>query len=106
MNTADKLNRNKLEGINIMTRKTLIALAAVAALTVGFGTSAQARTHVNIGFGINLGSHGFLDGDYGHGYYDDDYGDEDCGYQMVRKVRWNHSHTRKIVRWTKEWVCG
>jgi hypothetical protein len=89
-----------------MTRNTLIALATAAALTIGFGTSAQAKTNVNIDFGINLGGAiGLYDGGYG-GYYDAGYDDEDCGWQMVKKVRWNYNHTFKIVKWKKQWVCN
>jgi hypothetical protein len=86
-----------------MTRKTLIALAAVAALTVGFGASAQAKTNINIDFGINLGAP-FYDGGYGGDYYDADYEDS-CGYKIVKHKQWNWNHTHKIVTWTKQWVC-
>jgi hypothetical protein len=90
-----------------MTRNTLIALATAAALTFGFGASAQAKTNVNIDFGINLGGGlGLYDDGYGGGYYDAGYDeDENCGWQMVKKVKWNYSHTHKIVKWKKQWVC-
>jgi hypothetical protein len=89
---------------NIMTRKTLIALTAAVALSIGFAASAKAETNLNIDFGINLG-HGYYDSGYGGGYYDAGYDDEDCGFRMVKHKRWNWNHTRKIVTWSKKWVC-
>ncbi len=93
-----------------MTRKILIALTAAAALTLGFGASAQAKTNVNIDFGINLGGPGFYDGGYGGGYgggyYDAGYDEDECGYQVIKKVKWNYSHTHKIVKYVKVWVCN
>jgi hypothetical protein len=86
-----------------MTRKTLIALTTAAVLAIGFSASAKAETNLNIDFGINLG-HGYYDSGYGHGYYDASY-DEDCGFRMVKHKRWNWNHTRKIVTWSKRWVC-
>lgn len=88
-----------------MTRKTLIALAATAALTFGFAASAQANPNINIDFGINLGGPGFYDGGYGGGHYDAGYDDEDCGFKMVKRKHWNWNHTYKIVSWSKQWVC-
>jgi hypothetical protein len=102
-----------------MTRKTLIALTAVATLALGFSASAKADPSVSFGIGFGGGGSptfglGISDGYYGHGYhgyrhgyYDADYGDDgDCGYQMVKKMKWNYSHTYKIVKWTKVWVCN
>jgi hypothetical protein len=90
-----------------MTRKTLIALTAAAAVTVGFAASAQAKTNFNIDFGINLGAPLYNPGYYDAGYgYDDDYSDDSCGYQLVKKVKWNWNHTHKIVKYKKVWVCG
>ena len=100
-----------------MTRKTLIALTAAATLALGFATAAKADPSISFGIGFGGGSApsfglGISDGygyggGYRHGYYDVGYGDEgDCGYQLVKKVRWNYSHTYKIVKWTKVWVCN
>lgn len=89
-----------------MLRKSLIALTAAAALSLGFAASAQAQTNLNIA--LNLGGFGYYDGGhgggYGGGYYDAGY-DENCGWQMVKKVKWNWNHTKKIVKWKKQWVC-
>jgi hypothetical protein len=115
----ERLQTNKLQRKNIMTRKTLIALTAVATLALGFSASAKADPSVSFGIGFGGGGSpsfglGFSDGYYGdgyhgyhHGYYDADYGDDgDCGYQVVKKLKWNYSHTYKIVKWTKVWVCN
>ncbi len=90
-----------------MTRKTLIALVAAAALTVGFAASAQAKTNVNIDFGINLGGNGYYDNGYGYGDYGAGYDDDEdsCGWQLVKKIKWNWNHTHKIVKWKKVWTC-
>ena len=85
-----------------MLRKSLIALTAASALTLGFAASAQAKTNFNID--VNLGGFGFYDGGYGGGYYDAGY-DEDCGFKMVKHKHWNWNHTHKIVTWSKQWVC-
>ena len=86
-----------------MSRKTLIALAAAAALTVGFAASAEAKTTFNLD--INLGGSGFYNPGYGGGYYDTGYDDEDCGYKFIKQKHWNWNHTHKITTWKKVWVC-
>jgi opacity protein-like surface antigen len=89
-----------------MTRKALIALAAAAAaaVTVGFAAQAQAKPHFNIDFDINLGAPLYNGGYYG---YDDVGYDEDvCGYQIVKRWKWNYSHTHKFVTYKKVWVCN
>jgi hypothetical protein len=101
-----------------MNRKTLISLAAAAALSIGFAASAQAKPHIN--FGVHFGSGaptfdlGVSDGGYypGYGYpgyYDAGYGDDDgsdCGWQIVSHSHWNYNHTFKITTHKKQWVCG
>jgi hypothetical protein len=92
-----------------MTRKILIALAAAAALTVGFGAQAQAKTTINIDFGVNIPAPApFYDPGYpAPDYYDAGYDDQqDCGWETVRRVKWNWNHTRRFVRYTKVWVCN
>ena len=63
-------------------------------------TSAKKNHNRTVCF--NLGGSGYYDG--GYGYYDAGY-DEECGWQMVKKVKWNWNHTHKIVKWKKQWVC-
>jgi hypothetical protein len=81
-------------------KKTLIALTALAALAAGTAastTAAQAKVHVD----VHLGG-GFYDpGYYGPSYYDDY---SDCGYMMVKKVKWHNGH--KHVFWKKKLVCN
>lgn len=95
-----------------MIRKTLITLATVSALTVGFGASSAKADSFDIGLGfgsggITSGSFGFHGGGYGYpDYYDAGYDDGDCGYQMVKRRVWNSWHTHKITVWSKQWVCG
>jgi hypothetical protein len=89
-----------------MTRNALIALAATAAVTVGFATQAQAKPHFNIDFGINLGAPLYDGGYYGDNYYDAGYDEDVCGYQIVKRVKWNYSHTHKFVTYKKVWVCN
>jgi hypothetical protein len=101
-----------------MNRKTLISLAAVAALSVGFASAAKADPHVSFGFGIGGGGQphfaiGVSDGGYGYpgygypgyGYYNAGYGD-DCGFVWVKHKHWNWNHTYKIVTMKKQWVCN
>ncbi len=95
-----------------MIRKTLITLATVSALAVGFGASSAKADSFDIGLGfgsggITSGSFGFHGGGYGYpDYYDAGYDDGDCGYQMVKRRVWNSWHTHKITVWSKQWVCG
>lgn len=90
-----------------MLRKTLIALAATAALATGMAASAQAKTYID----LNLGLGGFGGGYYGGGYYgggyggyDDDYG-SDCGWRWVNVKKWNKWHTAYIIKHKKVWNC-
>ena len=99
-----------------MNRKTIISLAAVAALSLGFASAAKADPHVSFGFGIGGGGQphfaiGVTDGGYGYpgygypGYYNAGYGD-DCGFVWVKHKHWNWNHTYKIVTMKKQWVCN
>jgi hypothetical protein len=101
-----------------MNRKTLISLAAAAALSIGFAASAQAKPHINFGlhfgsgaptFDVGVSDGGYYPG-YGYpGYYDAGYGDDDgsdCGWQIVSHSHWNYNHTFKITTHKKQWVCG
>ena len=99
-----------------MNRKTIISLAAVAALSVSFASAAKADPHVSFGFGIGGGGQphfaiGVTDGGYGYpgygypGYYNAGYGD-DCGFVWVKHKHWNWNHTYKIVTMKKQWVCN
>jgi hypothetical protein len=101
-----------------MIRKSLIALATVSALAIGFGASSAKADSFDIGLGfgsggITSGSFGIHSGyggygyghGYGHGYYDAGYDDGDCGYQIVEKKVWNAWHTRKIWVAKKVWTC-
>lgn len=92
-----------------MIRKALIALAAVTAAGLALAPAADAKTRINFDVGINLGGGGIYVGP-GAGFYDDDFvmvSDEpDCGWEMVRHKKWNASHTRKVVFFTKQYVCG
>ncbi|MFT3988476.1 hypothetical protein [Aestuariivirga sp.] len=75
-----------------MFRKTLIALAATAALGGAMTTTAEAHHHkfiVDIGFGG-------WGGGYGGGY---------CGYEAVPVKKWNKWHDAYKIIWVKQWVC-
>ena len=97
-----------------MIRKTLITLATVSALAVGFGVSSAKADSFDIGLGfgsggITTGSFGFHTGHrYGYGYpeyYDAGYDDSDCGYRIIQKKVWNAWHTHKIWVSKKVWTC-
>ena len=88
-----------------MFRKSLIALAATAALATGIAaTTTAAEAHHHHGLDITLGFGGFGGGGYyGGGIYDSGYdGGFDggyggsCGYQWVHHKVWNWNHTYKI----------
>jgi hypothetical protein len=98
------LTNKPTQRTKIMTRKTLIALAAAAFVTVGLAASAQAKTNFNFDIGLNLGAPIYNSGYYDAGY-DDDYGDDSCGWQLVKHKQWNWNHTHKIVTFKKQWVC-
>ena len=96
-----------------MIRKTLITLATVSALAVGFGASSAKADSFDIGLGfgsggITSGSFGFHGGGYGYGYpeyYDAGYDESDCGYRIIQKKDWNAWHTHKIWVSKKVWTC-
>ena len=92
-----------------MIHNTLIALAAVSAAAIVLAPAANAKTHIKFNVAVNLGGGGIYVGP-GAGFYDDDFvmvSDEpDCGWEMVRHKKWNASHTRKVVFFTKQYVCG
>jgi hypothetical protein len=98
-----------------MNRKTIMALAAAAALSIGFASAAKADPHISFGIGFGGGTDpsfavGYSDG-YGYpgypgyGYYNADYGG-DCGFAWVKHKHWNWNHTYKIVTMKKQWVCN
>lgn len=96
-----------------MTRKPLIALAALAAAGLAFATAAEAKTKIHFGVGVNLGGPVYVGGGYGYPYYDYYGGDylvvsegPDCHWMSIKHKKWNASHTKKIVYFTKEYVCG
>jgi hypothetical protein len=86
-----------------MFRKTLIALAATAALAGGVAAttaSAEAKTIINVGLGFG----GF--GGYGYGgYYGGYYGGGYCGPHWVTHKVWNWNHTYKIWVTQKVYSC-
>jgi hypothetical protein len=90
-----------------MIRSTLIALAATACLGLAISTVAKAKTNFNIDVGLNVGSGGIYVAP-GVGVYDDDVYlvEDECGWHSVKHKKWNKFHTKKIVYFTKEWVCG
>ena len=81
-------------------KKAFIALAALATLAAGTAaatTAAQAKVH----FDVNVGIPGLY---VGPGYYEPAYYDApDCGYVMVKKVKWVHGH--RHVFWKKKLIC-
>ena len=82
-----------------MLRKSLIAIAATAALATGLAGTAEAKTTINIGFGLGLDG-----GYYGGGYHDHGWYDDDCHYVTVKhkKVKQNG----KVKVWfSKKLVC-
>ena len=92
-----------------MIRNTVIALAAVTALGAAMASAAEAKTHVNLDIALNLGGGGIYIGPGpGPGFYDDGYitVEDECSWQLVKHRKWNASRTRKIVFYTKEYVCG
>jgi ABC-type nitrate/sulfonate/bicarbonate transport system substrate-binding protein len=87
-----------------MIRKLLIASAAVAAIATAASSSANAKVHfdINVGVpGVYAGGGYPVYGGYDDGYYDD----ENCGFKVVFKKKWNWNHSGyKIVK-KKVWVC-
>jgi hypothetical protein len=68
-----------------MFRKTMIALAATAAVTGAVAGTAEAKKKKNFNFDIdiNFGDGGFYPGG---GFYDDDY--DYCGWKWIKKKVW------------------
>ncbi len=86
-----------------MFRKSLIALTAAAALSLGMAANAQAKTNIDVHLGFGgFGGYGGYGGGYdpGYGYYD-----EDCGWQWVKYKKWNKWHTKFIIKKKKVWTC-
>jgi hypothetical protein len=94
-----------------MLRKTLIALAATAAIGTAMASTAEAHHHHNkIIIGVGLGGFGYgggYGGGYGYngGYYSDNYYGGDCGWQWVNVKKWNKWHTGFIFKHKKVWSC-
>jgi hypothetical protein len=69
-----------------MFRKTMIALAATAALAGGAIGSAEAKHKKHFDIDINFGGGGYgWGGGYGGGY---GYGDDYCGWKVIKKKIW------------------
>ena len=87
-----------------MFKTTLIAAAALTAVTAGMASTAEAKVSIHVG----------VPGFYGHGYYpgyypayDDGYYGDDCFYKKVKKVKW-HDHggfMHKHVTFKKKLIC-
>ena len=98
-----------------MLRKTLIALAATAAIGTAMVGTAEAhhKHHLNIGIGLGFGGfggcgYGYSCGYpayYGGGYDDGYYQGGDCGWQWINVKKWNHWHTHYIIKHKKVWSC-
>jgi hypothetical protein len=95
-----------------MFRKTLIALAATAALAASMSASAQAKTHisVNLGFGGGYGcgyacDPGFGGGYGGVGFYDDGGYGSNCGWQWVNVKKWSNWQHHFVIKHKKVWSC-
>jgi hypothetical protein len=90
-----------------MFKTTLIAAAALAAVTAGMTSTANAKVHVDLHFGtpgIYAGP-GYYPGYYPA--YDDGYYGDECFYKKVKKVKW-HDHggfMHKHVTFKKKLVC-
>jgi len=87
-----------------MFKTTLIAAAALTAVTAGMASTAEAKVSIHVG----------VPGFYGHGYYpgyypayDDGYFGDECFYKKVKKVKW-HDHggfMHKHVTFKKKLIC-
>jgi hypothetical protein len=86
-----------------MFAKTLIAAAALTAVTAGMASTAEAKVSIHVGVPGFYAGHG-----YGyHHIYDDGYYGGDCFYKKVKKVKW-HNHggfMHKHIKWKKVPVC-
>jgi hypothetical protein len=88
-----------------MFRKTLIALAATAALATGMAATAEAKTHIDLNIGLGGFGGGYYGGGYGGGYYDDGYYGGDCGWQWVKVKKWNPWVHHFVIKHKKVWTC-
>ncbi len=114
-----------------MNRKTLISLAAAAALSIGFATAAKANPQFEFGIQIGQGQPSFNFGmaDYGDArpvyvqphhvrpYYaqpvyaepsyadDEDTQEPTCNWVWTTQRHWNYSHTFRLTTHAKRWVC-
>ena len=84
-----------------MFRKSLIALTAAAALSLGMAASAQAKTTIDVHLG--LGAFGYPA--YGYGGYGYSPYHEECGWQWVKYKKWNKWHTKFVIKHKKVWTC-
>ena len=90
-----------------MFRNILIALSATATLALAAAPVAEAKTNIDLDFGVVIGGGGVLVAPTAGIYDDDFYVDDDmCGWQTVKRKKWNKAHTKRVVYFTKEWVCG
>lgn len=82
-----------------MSRSTLIALTAAAAISVSTGPAAMAKA--NFDFNVKIGSGGgtILIGTPRHGF------DDGCFFVKVKHTTWNKWHTKKVTFFTRELVC-
>lgn len=86
-----------------MIRKSLIALSTAAVMATGIAataSTAEAKTHLNIGVyvpGISVG--------YGDGYWDGDYYGDDCHYEWKAYKKWNKTHTAFKIKHKQVLVC-
>ena len=88
-----------------MLRKSLIALAATAAIGTAMASTAEAHHKHHGNIVIGLGGFGYGGGYYNNGFYDDGYYGGDCGWQYINVKKWNHWHTRYIIKHKKVWSC-
>jgi hypothetical protein len=83
-----------------MFAKTLIAAAALTAVTAGFAATANAKVNVD----LHIGAPGiYLGHGYYPAYYDGYYDDDACFWKKVKKVKWHNGHKHEI--WKKKLVC-
>ena len=92
-----------------MFRKTLIALAATAAIATGMAASAEAKVHINLnlngGYGCGYACDPGFGGGYGGvGFYDDDYS-SDCGWHWVNVKKWSNYYHHFVIKHKKVWSC-
>jgi hypothetical protein len=87
-----------------MLRKSLIALAATAAIgTAMVGTAEAKYHHHNHNLNIDLGFGGYGYG-YGNPYYFADYNDY-CGWRVIKIKKWNNWQHQFVIKHKKVWSC-